>query len=190
MNHSKQQGNQQHTLPAWTEDYLGAAVQKSLKRVLLKQGPKWDQQETPWEWSMGEMEAGHKNDQRQDDDRRNEEQLNGSEEVVETKAQVVQCLTIDAMRRDHQRERQGNRNRERELVCADERKDHPFGDQTRDENRDDLPKRHCRSFILFNPVHPVKLTYRQPPSGFTSNLIGSPSICNVNLVPAPLECSA
>src|ERR1041384_342963 len=31
---------------------------------------------------------------------------------------------------------------------------------------------------------------RHLPSAVTSNLIGSPSICNVYRVPAPLECSA
>src|ERR1041384_1999806 len=92
------------------------------------------------------METRHSDDRCQYDDCRNNQQLHSSEEVVEAEAEVVESLTIDAMRRDHQRECQDDRNSEGDLVCADERKDYPLGDQARDDDRHDLPQCDCWCF--------------------------------------------
>ncbi len=126
MNERKQKGDEENALPALAEDHLGATVQVTLKNVLLKQGPEWDEQESPT--PTGEIETGDNNDQRHRDERWNQQQLRGSEEVVNAKTKLVRSLSVHAMRKDHEGERERDRNRKYEFVCPDEREDHPLGD--------------------------------------------------------------
>jgi len=134
MNEGEQERDQQDTFPTLSDDDLSATVQVTLKHVLLKQRPEWDQEESPPPRRGGEIETGDKNDQRHADDRRQEQELCGGEEVVETEAEVVRSFIVDAMRKDHQRQRQSDGNREREFVRAEESQDHPLRDQARNDD--------------------------------------------------------
>ena len=137
MNKCKQERHQQHTLPAFADHDLSATIQKTLENVLLEQSPEWDQQESPTK--VGKIETGEKDDQRDGYGRRREQKFRGSEEVVETEAETVWSFFVDAMREDHKREGEYDRNSKHEFVRADKRQDHPLSDQTRDHDRDDLP---------------------------------------------------
>ena len=132
MNERKQEGDEENALPAFAEDHLRAAVQVTLKDVLLKQGPEWDHQESPT--PTGKIETGDNNDQRHRDECGKQQQLRRGEEVVNAKAELVRSLSVHAMRKDYEGERERDRNREYEFVCADESQDHPFSDQTRDDD--------------------------------------------------------
>ena len=57
VDEAKQQGDYSHTPPSSPDDDLSTTVQKPLKNVLLKQGPEWDQQESPAQRLIGNFEA-------------------------------------------------------------------------------------------------------------------------------------
>ena len=145
MNEGEQERDQQYALPPSAEDDLRATVQITLQNVLLKQGPHWNQEESPSPRPGGELETRDKHDQRHAEDRRQQQELCGGEKVVEPEAEVVRSFIVDAMRKDHQRECEGDRNGERGFVRAEESQHHPLRDQTRDEYRHDLPQSESRS---------------------------------------------
>ena len=134
MNEREQERDHQYTLPTVSHNDLSATVEETLKNVLLKQRPEWDEEESPPPRLGGEIETGDKNDQRHADDRRQEQELCGGKEVVEPEAEVVRSFIVDAMRKDHQRQRESDGNREREFVRAQESEDHPLRDQARDDD--------------------------------------------------------
>ena len=134
MNESEQERDQQDALPPFSKDDLRTTVQVTLENVLLKQGPERDEEESRPPRLGGEIETTDKDDQRHADNRRQEQELCSDEEVVEAEAEVMRGFTVDAMRKDHQREGESDGNREREFVRAEESEDHPLRDQARDDD--------------------------------------------------------
>ena len=144
MNEGKEESDEEHAFPTSAEDHLGAAVQVTLKDVLLKQSPEWDQQESPTQWVI-QIETGDKDDQRDREERGKQQEFRRCDKVVSTKAEFPHGLAISSMRKDHEGECERDRDREYDFVRTNERHDHPLGDQTRDNYGHDLPQSERRS---------------------------------------------